>query len=1294
MTTFEEQLKTLIGEEGMSVLKEVAASTGRSLEDMVVLEELDETLSSIEVFSGKNRGPLNFVVIDDDGDEIDLDELSLEESDYGGYEVSAVYDDTVMSKGLPAALGKSLGKIFQAKLKLTKLTQNKKSHERQLQKIQTSMTNLGEVFGFDTYEHLEMFMAAWLMKDSTCRLSGIPGTGKTTVIESAAVLLCNSYGHSGKKRFVVSEGKTYNDTARFNQPYVPKEFPAGQNYAIDYSNDAYFAVRDNWNKWRFTRWDKNSEVSGAYLYDTQFLHSNAKNSKGDSFNKNPMSIEDYFYLLTNCYIAKVPIQGFTHPDPSDTSLTAADILKLLPDNQVETVILPIQIVNEKGEFVFKNTRQYEVTDARGSKGVTFEYTMGLQYPQYNTDTPEPTQNYRNVIEDRPGAGGYARDSLKEYLYEGHGLYTDAGRNEGFNFREFLMEHFYDLRAVWMPNNQGTGGKYNDTKSILEEMLREIGVAKIDYEKRADEVLYGIEIRQATKQNELRGVEESTYEFEPVPRPIVTQPVKFFNEANRSQAGVEDAVLGLIAERKVEYRGRSFDSPSFVAWMDTNPHQKGNDLAFIDRIDMELLFKSISLGARYEQLSGKVLGGGGPPQERLVVKAIQGQIEPLRFSELASVWKFVGKDIGYAPPGQTVGSSTYDALREMSYISVLFTQRFQPLNTGLRAADNELVPESANYLYASPLVDFSITTNTKETGESNIRPDREKGKTYEQHAPSDIGRVLGFRFTNSLQKLSAALAFLRGKSYVTRSEILDALPYVTAHRLGRAKSSKGEISGMDGGSLNYNNEQEWIREAIVNKYLLQKGQTLGVSKGGYPLLDVWDLFYRRCMDVLRSVTNLWEYEKTVLEPLRKAMTNSSAGNQFTPVHWHIATMVIENERAALNTPDSATKPSRTYKIGGDYTANYNSYLRRVSYDPNPDKDTGLQVLFDYFSLRGDICSEPNLFSDDRDTLLSLLDSNMAPICGGPVSSKTQGTANKIARGTKTSTYANLTSKGFKNETSTFQYRTYQDSIGSWGRMLQAPGNIGGGGQVSGSRFSENQLGGMDYSSSFADQALMISGRLPIREMSSKGKKRGAGSLQRDNFVDQLTRLQTAFTTSVGSNGVRILNLEGNEKSIESTTFTDLMSGIVDWAKDYTNRDGERFNEGRVQTETFGGLSGNLSTDGIMACFPLNHAAAAPTGQTDYSGEDNLRLWVRFFMSETSGGFATLNLTMGVTSNLIKGDKTKDGFLSITDPAAYTPNNYLTSGVDDGVKDAANISLIDSLHYQLIFNEATNVSNRTV
>ena len=50
----------------------------------------------------------------------------------------------------------------------------------------------------------------------------------------------------------------------------------------------------------------------------------------------------------------------------------------------------------------------------------------------------------------------------------------------------------------------------------EEMFEEIGVAKIDYEKRADEVLYGIEIQQSTVTDKIRDAQISTYEFEPVP----------------------------------------------------------------------------------------------------------------------------------------------------------------------------------------------------------------------------------------------------------------------------------------------------------------------------------------------------------------------------------------------------------------------------------------------------------------------------------------------------------------------------------------------------------------------------------------------------------------------------------------------------------------------------------------------------------------------------------------------------------------------------------------------------------
>jgi hypothetical protein len=180
------------------------------------------------------------------------------------------------------------------------------------------------------------------------------------------------------------------------------------------------------------------------------------------------------------------------------------------------------------------------------------------------------------------------------------------------------------------------------------MLHECGIAKIDYDKRAEEILYGVEIRQITEKNELTQKTVASYSFDPTPRPVVTQPVKFFNEANRSGSGVEDAILGLIAEKTVEYRGQTFTSPSFVAWMDTNPHQKGNDLAFVDRIDMELLFGTLSLGGRFNTLLSRYSTGakGSTPEIQLVKRMLPNKtddkfISPMRFADLSSVWGNIG-----------------------------------------------------------------------------------------------------------------------------------------------------------------------------------------------------------------------------------------------------------------------------------------------------------------------------------------------------------------------------------------------------------------------------------------------------------------------------------------------------------------------------------------------------------------------------------------------------------------------------------------------------------------------------
>lgn len=1276
--SIKEQLTALVGEDGVSTLEEVAKSTYKDLDEFAKITVIDTALDSLEIFTGKNRSPLNMVALDADGNIIDLDDAGMELADkgYEGFSLDSVFETTVFEPGFsPENMGTALKEVFRAKLTLGDWEAKQKTHTELLDPVRKAMTQLGEVFGFDNYEHLEMFFAAWLMKDSTCRLSGIPGTGKTTVIESAAVLLCNSYGFNKQSRFVApirADPYTMEELFGDNRSYVAQEYPSGMEYNLTYSNSAYETVRNDWDEWRFTSWSRpgGRNRSGAYLYDMSFLHPSGKRD-GEPFQKKALEIGNFYKLLNNCYVVQAPVQGFT--DPSEGKSEGKELLKQLDEDQIQTVVAPIKLLNADGTLAdFGTPLVYDVYDVRGNK---HQFPMQIRFPDVNMAAEtENTQNYKWILE---------QGDATEFIQGGYGLFTDAGRSEGYGFRQYLIENFVDLRS----KDARISGKW---KPILEEMLEEIGVAKIDYEKRADEVLYGIEIQQSTVTDKIRDAQISTYEFEPVPRPIVTQPIKFFNEANRSQAGVEDAVLGLIAERKVEYRGKSFDSPNFVAWMDTNPHQKGNDLAFIDRIDMELLFKSISLGERYSQLSGRFGGGGGlAPQEQIVAKLAAGGdigFTALRFGNLANLWQFVQKQVGFAPPGQQPGTSTYDALREISYISVLFTQRFLPRNTTLKSG-NEIFNVSAKQDFnESPLMDFSVTTNTNEEGKSNIKLQSDIRGTYSQHTPSNIDRVLGFRFTNSLVKLSSALAFLRGKSYVTRQEILDGLPYVTAHRLGRAKSSKGEIQGLPAG-LQFNNEQEWIREAIVNGYLLQE-TNIGFSQGGLPLMDIWDLYYRRCVDALKSAPALFWYEQQVLIPLHKALIEAGAdiGNKFTPVHWHIATMVVQNEKSA--TMQSLTKPYRTYAHGDDYQSNYNHYLSRVFSNPNPSKTTADQSLYDYYQLRGEICSEPNLFSDDRETLLELLASTMDTISGkGAPGGKGSGVANPtaIVASKKLSAKTQANAKRYSDTTS-FQWRTYQDSIGTWGRMLQLDGTSGvGGGQTDVFTAAQTSTS-QKVAASFADQALMITGRMEVKEPSKRASVAGsASSMQRDQMITQLNKVEAAFASYLGE-GVRIQS--ASDGSTETITFNQLMKACRDFVTQYPAR--KDITTGAFEVN---GIEVDLQTEGLMACFPLAHTAGAPMS-TKYTGDDSLRLWVRLFESNLTGkkaatqsggsAFVTLNFTMGITSNWAtkKGD-----FLNVVpstddDKKAYIIETY--NGSD--LQDTGNLSKTDLLNYQFMFAES--------
>ncbi len=137
-------------------------------------------------------------------------------------------------------------------------------------------------------------------------------------------------------------------------------------------------------------------------------------------------------------------------------------------------------------------------------------------------------------------------------------------------------------------------------------------------------------------------------------------------------------------------------------------------------------------------------------------------------------------------------------------------------------------------------------------------------------------------------MAQAFAFLRGKDSVSRQEILDAVPYVIAHRMGRAKAGakdmEGNNKGLDGNRIGYVNEQEFVREMIVKGYL--EGKVVDVSMEERNLMDNSDYYYNHCRSIMDSVPAVWEYEQLVIRPLYEAIAGDEV-DDLTPIHWHIA-----------------------------------------------------------------------------------------------------------------------------------------------------------------------------------------------------------------------------------------------------------------------------------------------------------------------------------------------------------------------------------------------------------------------
>ena len=1319
-------LRSIMGEEAAVLIQKVAKIQGKSLDDMVRIRGLPRNLNRIDILDDSVGTPHYLQIFDDQGNDI-TDSIGLGLDVIGQLEVDTVFSGSAMTalkegsnKYSPSAMGKAVSPAFQNFYDIMSDRDRREVRIETLQWVRQLVTRLNEVFGFDDYRQLEAFIAAWLMKNSTTRLSGIPGTGKTTVINCAATLLGNSYGYHINKTYLASDttmayypqdyteehrysdvGQIFASNDSLTNTHVADVVPSGQSYNVMYNDQRNQTTYSNWDDWRFRDWsaDRAGSVSrsGAYTYSFNFLRSveQAQNINGfedalpaiddDTLTKKLINPETFHKILFNCWEVEVP-------DDFDLKLWESKTVDRphwkLGDafnekkkaGKTRMVVKPIQIHNGS-ELVTYNTIG---TPSYGP------FEMSLRYPDYNSTAIAMAFDHVEGLNKYVAAVGQG------------GLYTDTGRNEGYWLRHMMCHWMRDVRT---DDKKSKNGRFD----ISVEMLNEIGVAKIDYDKRPDEVLYGLEIRAVEAVNQ-SGETVNTYEFEPVPREIVTQSIKFFNEANRSQSGVEDAVLGLIAEKLVEYRGKTFKSPDFVAWMDTNPHQKGNDLAFTDRIDMELLFKSVSLGGRYVQLVNKFSGKGGLEPNQILVEYMKGDeadpnsFKPMRISNLFNVWNMVGKQTKFTSPG-----SSYDGFRDISVISVLFSQIFakrpETVNVGgsdqgVRYSFADIDDAQSLDLYESPLLDYSTTTNTNTSDRGTTSPVLNDDTMIFGSAdvagqlPTVFTRVLGFRFTNSIVKLAQAFAFLRGKESVSRQEILDAVPYAIAHRMGRAKAGakdmEGNNKGLDGNRIGYVNEQEFVREMIVKGYL--EGKVDGVDMDEQNLMDNADYYYNHCRSIMDSVPAVWEYEELVLRPLYQAINDRDI-DAMTPIHWHIATMVIEEERkgrgrkVSRNYASSMAGPKGSPAIQKAPTNYHEMYSNYESLILNPSPN-GEPCLWDYYRLRGFISREANLFTNDRDRLLQMLEGEVRIIAGadglevdidmGSVNVRPfpQGITPLGADGNLMQTTYRAVGEGPWPRPEQTYWHTYDDAQGTFGSLI-------GMGQVE--TYDLNQSStplGIDssFTRAAANQSLRVTGR--YQQTANLNQ-----SISRYDISKTLNQFAKNFRTSIGAG----LNL-GQAFPQKSDTATAI--SFDDWIK-------------RAQSFLISKISDPTRDpeNDLWGCFELNHAPVVTPqmGLRGVKGNDKLRLWLRLSMigqsqSASGGDLIDMLFTVGITSAPALTSKSNVGLeaegpdfeiLEVTNTKQYASKQWMNGSSQQGFKsntalvDSGNMLALDRLYYNKLF-----------
>ena len=243
-----------------------------------------------------------------------------------------------------------------------------------------------------------------------------------------------------------------------------------------------------------------------------------------------------------------------------------------------------------------------------------------------------------------------------------------------------------------------------------------------------------------------------------PRPIVTSPFKFFNELQRGNPRLYNALLSLFAEKEVEYRGRVFKSQPFVCFCDRNPHDVASHeipKALWDRLDAHLYIKVLEVTENYELLTQKYV----KTRTQQIIDALP---KLMTSKDMMEIWEDV---------------------------------------------DKVVVPESVTLFLALLGASFTCAKVDRSVTEPKFRLPCDQCQ-YKGELCFKVREVWGVRWMESTIRFAKARAWLYGRAIVSLDDVLFVLPYTLNHRL----VLRPEVESA------YPNKIEFVKKVVIEEVI--------------------------------------------------------------------------------------------------------------------------------------------------------------------------------------------------------------------------------------------------------------------------------------------------------------------------------------------------------------------------------------------------------------------------------------------------------------------------------------------